>query len=292
MMQVTPYNNTRSIGNTESTIYVSGFIFDSKTELGIIDASIQLVSDPGGTPLTQVLELEGTDYEAWSTGEQAYRTAVLFKAPGYKDKTVKLSDLYYNGADVYLDKKDAEIPLWVIGAVLGAALFILKKKKKADKKVGFLDMSDIMPIFFIVGGIIAFDLIKKVLEKLGLWKSPDTKELDDMASDPNSAWSPNFYKTKPANASWTYPITTSTADQYAKDIYNSFGGFNDCEECVKAVFKKLRTKSNLSFLAEIFEQKYDSDLLDFVRGGWWPQDRLSDADVAEINRYIKQLPNW
>lgn len=223
------------------------------------------------------------EYKAWS--DEPDRYAIKFRAKGYQEKTVSFADLL-NDADVALSKS---FPIAVV-AVVAAAAMLYKSK---NKKVGKLQTADIWPIMLIVGGAIAFGVVKDILEFLGLWDSKDTKDLNNASTDPNSAWNPNYWKTiKPAGASWSYAITDTTARQWSSEIYNSFGPFNDCEECAIAVCKRCRTKANFSFLADIFQQTYGQDFLTFLRGGWWPQDRLSDADVNIINQYIEGLPKY
>lgn len=134
----------------------------------------------------------------------------------------------------------------------------------------------------------AFGAIDSMLEALGLKDGQDSKDLDNENS-PTSFWSPTFYKSAPTGA-WL--LTSAAATQYANQIYDAVGGFNDDEEAVITVFKKLRAQSQVSQLADVFSQLYKADLLTFLRGGNWPQDRLSDADVNLINNYIKSLPKY
>lgn len=147
-----------------------------------------------------------------------------------------------------------------------------------------IDTGDILTLAAVVVG---FSLVSKVFQGLGIWDSPATKHLDAESSDPGSPWNPNYYR---QFQNFTYAIDTKTAMQYASEMLDAFGPFNDCEECVISIFKRLRTKSNLSFLSDVFSQGYGQDLLSYLRGGTWPQDRLSDADVNFINDYINQLP--
>jgi len=138
-------------------------------------------------------------------------------------------------------------------------------------------------IFQLFGGV------NSILEKLGLKESQDTKDLDNTAEDPGSWWSPAFYKNAPNGA---LLLTVAKADEYAKQIYDAIGVLNDNEEAVKAVFRNLKTQSQGSFLADRFAFKYGADLLSWLRGGTYPQDRLSDADVNEITNYVNNLPNY
>lgn len=146
---------------------------------------------------------------------------------------------------------------------------------------------DITTVALIGAVIIGFDLLKKTFEGLGIWTSQESKQLDTQASNPGSYWNPNYYT---QFSSYSYAITTAQAKQMAATIYNSFGMFNDCEECVKSVFYGLKTKANVSFLSKVFADQYGQDLLSFLRGGIWPQDRLSDSDVAEIDSFVSKLP--
>jgi hypothetical protein len=130
--------------------------------------------------------------------------------------------------------------------------------------------------------------IKGLLEKLGLKDDQNTKDLDQAAGS-LSFWSPTFYKSGPAG---TALLTSAAAEEKAHIIWDAFGGFDDNEDQAIGVFKTLRTQSQASFLAEKFYQLYQQDLLTFLRGGSWPKDRLSDADVNVINSYVNSLPKY
>jgi hypothetical protein len=211
---------------------------------------------------------------------------VYFDKNGYKTGMFYFSDLV-DSPDIGLEPKSNTVMI-LGGAALAFYLFASKKKKE----VGKITTADVMPFMLIGGGVLAFSFIEKILQALGLWKDQDEKELDDTAVNPDSWWSPNFWRSKPANEQWTFAIDTQTAIDWAADIWDSFGPFNDCEECAITVFKRCRTQSNASFLSDIFQQRYGQDLLTFLRGGWWPQDRLSDTDVNVINQYVNKLPKY
>ncbi len=214
---------------------------------------------------------------------------ILIDVPGYKKFQVRFVDMY-GVKEVILEKDGSKFPAWQIALVIGAVLLYRKKNKKVG---AFLKTEDILPIGLLVAGFLGFDLLKKILEWLGVWDSKETKELDGAESDPDSFWNPNYWTTiKPATAPWTYTISEETAKQWCLEIYTAVGAFNDCEECIISVFKRCRTKANASFLCWVFAKYHGEDLLTWLRGGWWPQDRLSDADVFKINSYINQLPNY
>lgn len=264
--------------------YANGFIFDSNGAL-LKDVSIQLCINATGELLfNPFLTTDGT-YDAW-TDRSPYEIAVVFKKKGYKDQKIQISTLQETPDVVMI--KGSTIPLTSILIVLAAVTLYRRK----TKKVGKLSTDDIYPIMLIVGGLIAFSVIKEILEGLGIWDSQDSKTLDNASTDPDSWWNPNFWKTKPSNIPYTNPITTTTARQLANTIYNSFSWYNDNEEQAISVFKSLPSRAAGSFLAEVFANDHGQDMLTFLRGGTWPQDRLSDADVNEVNRYVNNLPKY
>lgn len=158
---------------------------------------------------------------------------------------------------------------------------------KQKKAVGNVNPETVTAIILIAGGVLAFDLVSKLLQGLGIWQSNDSKSLDAAATTAGSPWNPNFYK---QYTNYSYAISTDQATTLANSIYNSFGIFNDCEDCVKAVFNSLQTQTEVSFLSKVFTDIYNQDLLSYLRGGMWPQDHLSDSDVAQINKYVMSLP--
>lgn len=211
---------------------------------------------------------------------------VTIKATGFKTVVVTLDKI--TDTTIFLQKKSS---LAILELIAAAGIIAFARKKK--KKVGSLTMDEVRPFLYIGGGLLAFDSVKRILEGLGIWKSTATKGLDDTSTNPNSFWNPNFWRTvKPDGANWTYAIDVTTAQQWLSDLRNAFGAFNDDEETAIGVFKRCRTQANCSFLADIFNRTYNQDLLSWLRGGFWPQDRLSDADVYTINNYISRLPKY
>lgn len=238
-----------------------------------------IVTDTAGNILVGPTETDAGGYfEFWANpGDK-----IIFGAEGYTELAMDAGQ--HDNLLVVL-KKSGTLTLLLLLTVAGIVYFYMSR----NKKVGALETKDIIPIFYLAGGIVGFVLIKQILEALGIWKDQDTKDLDNAAGDPNSFWNPNFWK---GSQNYSYAIDLPTAQQLVTEIYNAFGAFNDCEECVIGIFRSMRTKANVSFLSYVFQQKYGMDLLKFLRGGIYPQDRLSDTDVAEINRYVKQLPDY
>lgn len=219
-------------------------------------------------------------------GEENYlrELTILFTSQGFASVKRSGAELMANG-NIVLAKTSAM--LLIIAAI---GLFLVLRNKQ--KKVGKLTTEEVKPWLLIGGAALGFVLFKQLMEALGLWKDPDERRLDDLSKDANSFWNPNFWRNIPAGSNYTNPITLTTAKNYAREIYGSFGAFNDCEECVKGIFKRISSQASASYIAYAFNLEYGSDLLDFLRGGIWPQDRLSDKDVNEITNYVLTLPKY
>lgn len=208
------------------------------------------------------------------------------KANGFKTLATTLDKI--TDTTIFLQKAN-RLPFLELIAAASILAYAAKKKKK----VGALTMDEVKPFLFIGGGILAFDSVKRILEGLGFWKSEATKNLDDASTNPANYWNPNFWRTvNPSGTGWTYAIDVTTAQQWLSELRDAFGAFNDNEEQAIGILKRCRTQANLSFLADIFNRTYGEDLLTWLRGGWWPQDRLSDADVYTVNNYISRLPKY
>lgn len=262
---------------TLTTVYTPPVIAPTKlvsdNDLYSIPVDSQPIA-PINQPVTQTAPIETS--APINSDIQYQETAPIFQAP------IPVTPI--DAGTVETGQKTNYLP-YVLGGV-GVLLLLSSKKKK--KGVGKIENKDLMTLALAGGLLLSFDLIKRFFEGIGIWKSADTKNIDAEETNPDSAFNPNFYK---QYVNYTYAITGQQALDYAAQIYNAFGAFNDCEECVMNVFYALRTKSNVSFLADKFAQQYGQSLLPFLRGGWWPQDRLSDSDLNTILQYVSKLPN-
>lgn len=238
--------------------------------------NIQTIQIEPGEQYTIDVNIDDMDLQQWE---------IVFSSPGYSSFKTTVGALMAGSKDIQLKK----VNTWLLLALAAGLFYALSNRKK---KVGALTTQEVLPFILIAGAVLGFKLLEQLLQSLGVWKDKDDRALDAAAIDANSFWNPNFWKTKPPNISYTRPITASQAYQYAGQIQESFGAFNDCEECVKSVFRQMPSQAAASFVSDHFTQRYGQDLLDFLRGGVWPQDRLSSSDVAEINSYVMSLPKY
>jgi len=132
-------------------------------------------------------------------------------------------------------------------------------------------------------------VVKKLLERFGVLEGAGTQSVQQQQSDPLSPWKPTYWK---QFTTFTVALSTTQAQQYAGTIHNAFGIFQDDYNAVWGVFSNMRTKSNVSFLADIFLQKYNEDLLTFLTngGGVLPWDGLSEDHLKNITSYVNSLP--
>lgn len=143
-------------------------------------------------------------------------------------------------------------------------------------------------VLLIGGGLLAFTAIKRLLIAGGLAAGPGTQAASQNITDPASYWKPSYYK-----RTGGLLIRREAAERYAAQIHNAFGLFQDDFNAVMAAFSKMPTKAAISFLADVFQQKYNEDLLTFLTngGGLLPWDGLSDAQLKQLIAYTNKLPN-
>jgi hypothetical protein len=146
-------------------------------------------------------------------------------------------------------------------------------------------------LLILAGGGISLYIVNKILIRTGLIEGKGTRTVTNELENPNSPWKPAFHKAAPSGA---LLIRRQTAEGYAAIIHNAFGIFQDDFNAVMGVFSQLKTKSQVSFLADVFFQKYNEDLLSFLTdgGGIMPWDGFNDTNLQRLTDYVKSLPNY
>lgn len=128
-----------------------------------------------------------------------------------------------------------------------------------------------------------FLILRPILMSTGIIKSAEDKQRDQLEKQYgtaiNSAFNPNWYKTVPG----ALLVTRATAERLAQIISDAMGIFNDDEDAVYAVFRQLKAKTQVSWLADVFFQKYNADLYQFLRG------RMSDSEMDIIHGIVNNL---
>lgn len=147
------------------------------------------------------------------------------------------------------------------------------------------------PLMIIGGGLLAYLMIvKPLLEKVGLQKSSDQIRNDKAATNEN-AWNPNFWKTGPVG---TLLFTQESANNFAGIMYDYFHVLYDDFNSVLNVIKQCKTKSQVSFIANAFQSKYNLDMYGWLvkPDGINPMDGLSTDQLTTLNNYVSQLPDY
>jgi hypothetical protein len=146
----------------------------------------------------------------------------------------------------------------------------------------------------IIGLVVVYfgytKVIKPLLEGVGLSQSEAELEVERQTSNPASPWNPNYWKKGTATI-----ITNDLVNKYINTIWNAPGYFNDDFDAVLGVFKQLKAKSQVSYLADKFNQVKGKDLLNWLLGGGalsWPADRFSADQVNQLIKYVNGLKNY
>jgi hypothetical protein len=216
---------------------------------------------------------------------------------GYMPVTVKLLGFPTSGTitlqpnvidldavTVYSSKN--KFPSWL----LLLPLLVIASKKKGGKISGTNGVNP-NTILMLGGGLIGLTVINKILVSLGIAKGKGARAVTTELQDPGSPWKPAYYKNLPAGTQYL-SLTVAAGNEFSATIYNSFTLFKDKFDNIMVVFGQLKTKTQVSVLAEYFKNKYGRDLLTFLTdgGGILPWDGLSDSQFQTLTQYVNNLP--
>lgn len=130
-----------------------------------------------------------------------------------------------------------------------------------------------------------------ILEGLGFKDSDEDTEINEKVEKLTvSAFSPKFYEQSPKGS---LLLTSATGDKLAKQLKDSVGWLNDNEQQFVDVFKQLKTKSQVSYLAYKFAKNYKLDMLTFIQnyfGDEW--GTTANKEYNAVIKYVNNLPNY
>lgn len=224
---------------------------------------------------------------------------LVISSVGYRSKALPL-DTLEPGRIITLEESAITLPPVVVTSgsksfpwalALIPIAMLMNDKKKGRKRVGALklDTPTVITVGIALVGLKAFGLLNNLLDALGLQAKESTRNLDAASENPLSPWSPQFYLNAPPGSAF---LTEAQCQQMYTTIQKAFGPLNDDEGQVISVFKTLRTQSQLSVFSLWLANYMNIDILDWLRGGVWPSDRLSDNEVDSINQFILKLPKY
>ncbi len=134
-----------------------------------------------------------------------------------------------------------------------------------------------------------FGKLGSMVPSFGKEDEVEDRKVQQEALKIDSPFNPNFYKTGPVG---TLLITSQAANTFVLAILNSVGWFQDDFSKVLGIFKQLKTQSQVSYLADKFAAYEGQDLLTWLRGSTYPNDRFSAEEVNQIVQYAKSLPKY
>ena len=146
---------------------------------------------------------------------------------------------------------------------------------------------------YIIGGAILFASAFGIVSSVVYSKRKRQAEFDNLMAIINSDVSPtsqseskgsgfdkDLYKKNPNCVS----ITPSEAKSQATSLYSAKGGYlkNDDEEAVETFFRNVKSKCDLSRVADYFYGMYKTDLLVFLK---------SFLSASEMEKYVFKYSN-
>jgi hypothetical protein len=155
-------------------------------------------------------------------------------------------------------------------------------------------------ILWIAGGIVALRVagpllssIDRIFQGLGISQSAAAASLEAMKRDPGSFWNGQYWRnvSKRTPAGLVKILTNAAVNDLWSLLNKAFGYFNDDETAAIAAFRKhIRTQTQLSYFSEWVAKNAGVDLLTWLEGSGYPNDRLSAEEIDIITQYVKKLP--
>lgn len=145
------------------------------------------------------------------------------------------------------------------------------------------------------------DLFASVTDRLNLTESPTEKQsAQQYAQAPTkNAFNPQYWRElqKSAYPKKVYFVTAKNADKMITDLYDSIHIYlpiaPDADR-ILGIFSQLKYKSQVSFIADKFQQKYKRDLLTFLDNGspfFVGNTGLADQSMRKLITYVNALPS-
>ena len=154
-------------------------------------------------------------------------------------------------------------------------------------------------VLWIAGGIVALRVagpllssIDRIFEGLGISQSAAAASLEAMKRDPQSFWNGQYWRnvSKRTPGGLVKILTNAAVNDLWASLNKAFGYFNDDETAAIAAFKKhIRTQTQLSYFSEWVAKNAGVDLLTWLEGSGYPNDRLSAEEIDIITQYVKKL---
>ena len=132
-----------------------------------------------------------------------------------------------------------------------------------------LDYNLIIKGVLVVGGLYTgYKVLNTLFTGLGLIKSKDETDLDNNINSGTSAaadaFNPAYYRDAKAKGKIIKDLSLSDQNLYKTQLYNCIGYIFDSPYNCLTVFQKLSYKTQVSVLADAFQNAYGSELLGYL----------------------------
>jgi hypothetical protein len=138
-------------------------------------------------------------------------------------------------------------------------------------------------VILLILVLLYFMIVRPILQKVGIIKTAEDKqrekEEEQLGTSTDSPFSPKYWQNIPG----ALLLTKASAEKMADTIEGAVGDVWDDENTVYGVLKQLKSKTQLSFLADIFYQRHKMDLYQLIRRNF------SDSEMEIVNSIASKL---
>lgn len=145
-----------------------------------------------------------------------------------------------------------------------------------------LKTGQMITIAYIIGIVIILYVIYKVLGKIGLVQTKESKEKDKATSE---ILTNDYFSAEYALKRYYKSLGKDKALEYAETIRKALKGFGTDENQLFITFGKLYSKCNIAEIATIYNKKYGRDLQADIA------NELSAKEKVQLLNIINSLPN-
>lgn len=142
------------------------------------------------------------------------------------------------------------------------------------------------------------DVARSFTDAVGITESEEKKKIKTEVGKQVSPFNRTFYKTAPAG---TKLPKRATAEQIAEDLKESVDGplqkiipwwpYKDGSKALQAL-QRCTNKASVSFVADVFADKYKADLLSYLEKPGALSSGLSERALSTIIDFANTLPDY
>lgn len=139
------------------------------------------------------------------------------------------------------------------------------------------------PVIIVGGGLIFFNQLKNFF---GFSVREENNQTAQQTITANY-FDPKFWRT---GGDGTLILKQSSAEKFAKQVKDAKGILWDDQDELFAVFKSMKTKSQVSYLSMVFSDLYKKDLPTYILGN--NLDTEGAAELVKIKSIVDPLPKY